>query len=74
MLSKTDKHIEVYSLTSTGLEAKGFEDGSTFWDALQKKQLWWYFNDTAKRLQPQLAAAVPYTFFVASAFRHWLPC
>lgn len=32
------RDIEVYALTSTGLEARGFEDGSTFWDALQKKQ------------------------------------
>ena len=32
------REIEVYALTSTGLEARGFEDGSTFWDALQKKQ------------------------------------
>ena len=32
------RDIEVYALTSTGLEALGFEDGNTFWDALQKKQ------------------------------------
>lgn len=32
------RDIEVYALVSTGLEARGFEDGSTFWDALQKKQ------------------------------------
>ena len=32
------RDIEVYALTSTGLEARGFEDGRTFWDALQKKQ------------------------------------
>ena len=30
--------IEVYALTSAGLEAQGFADGSAFWDALQKKQ------------------------------------
>ena len=33
------RDIEVYALTSTGLEAQGFADGSAFWDALQKKQL-----------------------------------
>jgi len=27
--------IEVYALASTGFEAKGFEDGDSFWDALQ---------------------------------------
>ena len=32
------RDIEVYALTSTGLEAQGFADGSAFWDALQKKQ------------------------------------
>lgn len=32
------RDIEVYALTSTGLETRGFEDGRTFWDALQKKQ------------------------------------
>ena len=32
------RDIEVYALTSTGLEALGFEDGNTIWDALQKKQ------------------------------------
>ena len=32
------RDVEVYALTSTGLEARGFEDGRTFWDALQKKQ------------------------------------
>lgn len=30
------RDIEVYALQSTGFEAKGFEDGQTFWDALQK--------------------------------------
>lgn len=29
------RDIEVYALTSTGFEAKGFEDGTSFWDALQ---------------------------------------
>lgn len=28
------RDIEVYALQSTGLEAKGFEDGSSFWEAL----------------------------------------
>lgn len=32
------RDIEVYSLQSTGLEAKGFEDGTSFWNALQKEQ------------------------------------
>ena len=30
------RDIEVYALQSTGFEAKGFEDGQEFWDALQK--------------------------------------
>ncbi len=29
------RDIEVYALTSTGFEAKGFEDGDSFWNALQ---------------------------------------
>lgn len=29
------RDIEVYALQSTGFEAKGFEDGDSFWDALQ---------------------------------------
>ena len=29
------RDIEVYALTSTGFEAKGFEDGDSFWTALQ---------------------------------------
>ena len=32
------RDIEVYALTSTGFEAKGFEDGDSFWDALQTDQ------------------------------------
>ena len=32
------RDIEVYALVSTGLEAKGFEDGLSFWEALQKEQ------------------------------------
>ncbi len=31
------RDIEVYALQSTGFEAKGFEDGRVFWDALQKE-------------------------------------
>ena len=31
------RDIEVYSLTSTGFEARGFADGDTFWDAMQKE-------------------------------------
>ncbi len=34
----TIRDIEVYALTSTGFEAKGFEDGVSFWDALQKER------------------------------------
>lgn len=30
------RDIEVYALTSTGFEARGFEDGDSFWDALQE--------------------------------------
>lgn len=30
------RDIEVYALSSTGLEARGFEDGASFWEALQK--------------------------------------
>ena len=29
------RDIEVYALQSTGFEARGFEDGTSFWDALQ---------------------------------------
>ena len=29
------RDIEVYALTSTGFAARGFEDGDSFWDALQ---------------------------------------
>lgn len=29
------RDIEVYALTSTGFEAKGFADGTSFWDALR---------------------------------------
>ena len=32
------RDIEVYALTSTGFEARGFEDGTSFWDALQTEQ------------------------------------
>ncbi len=32
------RDIEVYALTSTGFEAKGFEDGDSFWDALQAEK------------------------------------
>ncbi len=34
----TIRDIEVYALTSTGFEARGFEDGASFWDALQKER------------------------------------
>ena len=29
------RDIEVYALQSTGFEARGFEDGTSFWDALR---------------------------------------
>ena len=32
------RDIEVYALTSTGFEAKGFEDGDCFWNALQSEK------------------------------------
>lgn len=32
------RDIEVYTLQSTGFEAKGFEDGNTFWQALQEEK------------------------------------
>ena len=32
------RDIEVYALTSTGFEARGFEDGDAFWNALQTQQ------------------------------------
>ena len=32
------RDIEVYALTSTGFEARGFEDGNSFWNALQTEQ------------------------------------
>ena len=32
------RDIEVYALTSTGFEAKGFEDGDGFWNALQTEK------------------------------------
>lgn len=32
------RDIEVYALQSTGLEAKGFEDGTSFWEALKTQK------------------------------------
>lgn len=32
------RDIEVYSLQSTGFAARGFADGASFWEALQKEQ------------------------------------
>ncbi len=32
------RDIEVYALTSTGFEARGFEDGDIFWNALQTEK------------------------------------
>ncbi len=32
------RDIEVYALTSTGFEAKGFENGDAFWNALQENK------------------------------------
>lgn len=34
----TIRDIEVYALNSTGFEARGFEDGAVFWDALQQER------------------------------------
>ena len=33
------RDIEVYVLTTTGFEAMGFEDGDSFWQALQSRHL-----------------------------------
>ena len=32
------RDVEVYALTSTGFDARGFEDGPSFWDALQTEK------------------------------------
>ena len=32
------RDIEVYALQSTGLEARGFEDGTSYWEALQQEK------------------------------------
>ena len=32
------RDIEVYALTSTGFEAVGFPDGTSFWEALSNRQ------------------------------------
>ena len=32
------RDIEIYALASTGFEAQGFEDGDSFWNALQTQQ------------------------------------
>lgn len=32
------REIEIYALESTGFKARGFSDGDTFWDALQKER------------------------------------
>ena len=32
------REIELYTLNSTGFEARGFDDGISFWEALQKEQ------------------------------------
>ena len=32
------RDIELYALRSTGFETRGFEDGSTFWEALQREK------------------------------------
>ena len=33
------RDIEVYALQSTGFQARGFEDGTEFWEALQGAEL-----------------------------------
>ena len=32
------RDIEVYALQSTGFEARGFEDGTSFWEALRTER------------------------------------
>lgn len=32
------RELETYALNSTGLEARGFEDGQAFWESLQQEQ------------------------------------
>ena len=32
------RDIEIYALRSTGMEARGFEDGTSFWEAVQKEK------------------------------------
>ena len=32
------RDVEVYALSSTGFDARGFEDGDSFWDALQSEK------------------------------------
>ena len=32
------RDIEVYTLQSTGFEARGFADGDSFWEALEKEK------------------------------------
>ena len=32
------RDIEVYALQSTGFEARGYEDGNTFWQELQSEK------------------------------------
>ena len=32
------REIEVYALTSTGMEARGFDNGTAFWEALQQQR------------------------------------
>ncbi len=32
------RDIEIYALRSTGMEARGFEDGNSFWEALQQEK------------------------------------
>ena len=35
---ESTREIELYTLRSTGFEAKGFEDGTSFWEALRKER------------------------------------
>ena len=32
------RDIEIYALRSTGMEARGFEDGTSYWEALQQEK------------------------------------
>ena len=43
------RDFEVYALQSTGFEAKGFEDGTSFWEALRTGRRYFDLNAIYKR-------------------------